>query len=129
MDLTYFEFFAIAMLGAFLHVLFKIKSIQDKAKLAGVAFKPIDYFKEDYVSHLISITTIFLCLFLVKEVVNYKPDAQNYLRVSFAFAGYVSNDIASRIFGAVNKRVNMVIDQKTTEADSAAGRTEPTPHK
>jgi hypothetical protein len=129
MDLTYFEFFAIAMLGAFLHALFKIKSIQDKAKLAQVAFKPMDYFKEDYVSHLISITTICLALFLVKEVVKFKPEAENYLRVSFSFIGYVSNDIASRFFGAVNTRVNKIIDQKTTEADNTAGRTEPTPHK
>lgn len=125
----YFEIFVIGLLGAILHSLFKIKSIQDKARLANVAFKPIDYWKEDWVSHLTSLCTILMCMFFVTDVITVKPDALPYIRVSFGFIGYVGNDIASRFFGAVNKRVNTVIDQKTTVADNVNNDTEPTPHK
>ena len=125
----YFEIFVIGLLGAILHSLFKIKSIQDKARLANVAFKPIDYWKEDWVSHLTSLCTILMCMFFVTDVITVKPDALPYIRVSFGFIGYVGNDIASRFFGAVNKRVNTVIDQKTTVSDNVNGQTQPTPHK
>jgi len=125
----YFEIFVIGLLGAILHSLFKIKSIQDKARLANVAFKPIDYWKEDWVSHLTSLCTILMCMFFVTDVITVKPDALPYIRVSFGFIGYVGNDIASRFFGAVNKRVNTVIDQKTTVADNVNEETNPTPHK
>ena len=127
--LMYLEIFVIGLLGAILHSLFKIKSIQDKARLANVAFKPIDYWKEDWVSHLTSLCTILMCMFFVTDVIAVKPDAVPYVRASFGFIGYVGNDIASRVFGAVNTRVNKVIDEKTTKADTADNNTQPTPHK
>jgi hypothetical protein len=38
--------------------------------------------------------------------------------------GYTGSDIASRIFGVVNKKINSAIDYKTTVADQATGDTE-----
>lgn len=123
------QYFIVGLLGAVIHSLFKIKSIQDKARLANVAFKWTDYWKEDVLSHLISLATIVLCMFFVYDILAIKPEFEPYIRIGFAFVGYTGNDIASRIFGAANKRVNQIIDQKTTIADKATGETQPTPHK
>jgi len=129
MTALYVQYFVVGLLGAILHALFKIKSIQEKAKLANVKFSAMDYWNEDWVSHITSITTILLCLFFVADVLHVKPEFTSYMRVGFAFIGYVGNDIASRFFGAVNKRVNKVIDEKTTQADLLNENDSPTPHK
>lgn len=125
----YVQCFVLGVLGAFLHALIKIKSIQTKARKANIAFSAGDYLREDWVSHLTSLTTIVVCLFLIADVLHVKPEILYYLKFAFLFTGYAGNDIASRILGAVNKRVNDVIDKKTSVADEISGTTIPTPHK
>jgi len=125
----YIQCFILGLLGALLHGLLKVKSIQDKARKANVAFSAMDYLKEDIISHLTSLTTIIVCIFLVEDVLHVKPEFLYYLKFAFLFTGYAGNDIASRVLGAVNKRVNDVIDKKTTIADNHTGNNEPTPHK
>jgi len=127
--LDYLTCFAVGLLGAVIHALMKIKSIEDKAKLANVQFKANDYLLEDWKSHLISLCTLLICLFFIGDAIRFHADIIYYMKFAFAFIGYTGNDIASRVFGAVNKRVNTVIDKKTTEADQANNETEPTPHK
>ena len=125
----YLQCFTLAILGALLHALLKIKSIQSKARKANVAFKAMDYVREDVVSHLTSLTTIVVSLFLIADFLHVKPEFLYYLKFAFLFIGYAGNDIASRLLGAVNKRANDVIDQKTSTADEISGTTTPTPHK
>lgn len=126
----YIQCFTLGLLGALLHALVKIKSIQTKARKANVAFSAMDYVKEDFVSHLTSFTTIVASMFFIADVLHIKPELLYYLKFTFMFIGYTGNDIASRLLGAVNKRVNDAIDKKTTAADEATGTTHtPTPHK
>jgi len=122
--------FFIAFLGMLLQMLLKIKSIQDKAKKANVKFSVKEYLLDDWVSHSISVVTIIMFMFFIHEAINFNPIVQNYLKIAFAFVGYSSADIASRIFSVVNKRVNNAIDYKTTQTDIANGTTDqPTPTK
>jgi len=113
-----------------LQMLLKAKSIQDKAKKANLEFSFREYFFDDWLSHAVSVTTIVMFLFFVTEAINFNQMVANYLKIGFAFIGYSSADIASRIFSVVNKRVNNAIDYKTTQADEANGTTDkPTPTK
>jgi len=126
--LDYFILFFIAFLGMLLQMLLKARSIQDKAKKANVVFSFKEYFFGDWISHGVSIVTILMFMFFISEAINFHPAVANYLKIGFAFVGYSSADIASRIFSVVNKRVNNAIDYKTTQADIANGTTnEPTP--
>lgn len=128
--LDYLIIFFIAFLGMILQMLLKIKSIQDKAKKANVVFKIKEYFLDDWVSHCISLVTIIMFMFFITEFVAFNTIVSKYLKIGFAFVGYSSADIASRIFSVVNKRVNNAIDYKTTQADVANGTTDqPTPTK
>lgn len=117
----------IATIGALLQAAIYLKNVQDKARIANVEFDASQYLKKDWLSITISMLTIIMFLMLIGEAINIKPELVNYLRVGFAFIGYFSQDIASRIFGAMNKKVNEVIDRKTTIADQATGENKPTP--
>lgn len=128
--LDYAILFFLALLGMVLQMLLKARSIQDKAKKANLIFSFREYFLDDWLSHAVSITTIVMFLFFVTEFINFSAIVADYLKVGFAFVGYSSADIASRIFSVVNKRVNSAIDYKTTQADEANGTLDkPTPTK
>lgn len=126
----YAVIFLIAVLGQLLQMLLKIKSLQEKAKKANVVFSTKEYLRDDWVSHCISLVTIVLFMFFINEMVTFNASVSKYLKMGFAFVGYSSADIASRIFSVVNRRINDAIDYKTTQADTANGTVDqPTPTK
>jgi hypothetical protein len=128
--LDYAVIFLIAVLGQLLQMLLKIKSLQEKARKANVKFSTAEYLRDDWASHGISIVTILLFMFFVREMVTFNAAVEKYLRIGFAFVGYSSADIASRIFSVVNRRINDAIDFKTTQSDTANGTLDqPTPTK
>ena len=110
--------FAVALLGMLLQTILKMKSLQDKAKVANMEYNPYSYFKQDWLSISASLVTIILFLFFVDNILKWKPAVVDYIKIGFAFVGYTGSDIASRIFGVVNKRINSVIDAKTDIADN-----------
>ena len=119
--ILYLKCFLVAMIGCALQAVLKIKSIQDKAKKANVHFHPLDYFKEDWVSLTASVLTIVLFMFFLEGVLQWKPEVVNYIMIGFAFVGYTGSDVMSRIFSVVNRKINNVIDFKTTEIDTLNG--------
>lgn len=124
----YLQLFVVALVGMALHTALKMKSLQDKARLANVQFKLRNYFAQDWLSITASILTIIMFLFFIDNILHWKPQAMQYLKIGMAFVGYSGSDIASRLFSVVNKKINNAIDYKTTAADMATGNTEaPTP--
>lgn len=126
----YFICFAVAFLGMTLQALLRVRALQDKARKANVEFKVGQYMKDDWVSHVTSIVTIFLFMFFIDEFANFNAKVLDYIKIGFAFIGYTGSDIASRLFSVVNRRINNAIDYKTTQADSANNTLDkPTPAK
>jgi hypothetical protein len=124
----YLTCFAVALIGMALHTALKMKGLQDKARLANVEFKPRSYFRQDWLSLTASFLTIILFLFFIDNILKWKPAVVDFVKIGFAFVGYTGSDIASRIFGVVNKKINLAIDHKTTVADETTGDVEaPTP--
>lgn len=113
----YVTCFGVALVGMALQTVLKMKSLQDKARAANMAFKPGQYFSEDWLSITASILTIILFLLFLDNILNWKPAIVDYVKIGFAFVGYTGSDIASRLFGVVNKKINNVIDAKTNIAD------------
>jgi hypothetical protein len=101
-----------------LQTVLKMKSLQDKAKVANLTFKPITYFREDWLSITASVLTIILFLLFLDNILKWHPAIVNYIKIGFGFVGYTGSDIASRLFGVVNKKINNVIDVKTNIADN-----------
>lgn len=114
----YLECFLIALIGMALQTALKMKSLQDKARAANVEFKMRQYFSNDWLSIAASMLTIFLFLLVVDNILKWKPVVVDYVKIGFAFIGYTGSDIASRLFGVLNKKINNVIDTKTNIADN-----------
>jgi hypothetical protein len=124
----YLVCFAVAMVGMALHTALKMKGLQDKAHLANVEFKARTYFRQDWLSLTASFLTIILFLLFIDNILKWKPAIIDFVKIGFAFVGYTGSDIASRIFGVVNKKINLAIDHKTTVADESTGdENKPTP--
>lgn len=113
----YITCFAVGLIGMLLQTVLKIKSLQEKARVSNMAFNPWSYFKTDWLSVVASLLTIILFLFFIDTITKWKPETLKFMKLGFAFVGYTGSDIASRIFGVVNKRINQVIDEKTNIAD------------
>lgn len=126
--MNYLLLFGIGVVGWLLHSLLKAKSIQDKAHIANIEFKFGEYFTKDWISHSISFLGIGAYLLILSEIVNGSSIVNGYVKTLSLFVGYSGADIVSRFFSTVNKKVNAVIDSKTTELDSAKGNLDtPTP--
>lgn len=117
--------FFVALVGMALQTVLKMKSLQDKARAANLIFKPGAYFREDWLSITASILTIILFLLFLDNILKWKPTVVDYVKVGFAFVGYTGSDIASRLFGVVNKKINSVIDVKTNIADGVTTNNNP----
>lgn len=113
----YITCFSVALIGMALQTVLKMKSLQDKARAANIAFNPGQYFRQDWLSITASILTIILFLAFLDNILKWKPAVVDYVKIGFAFVGYTGSDIASRLFGVVNKKINSVIDVKTNIAD------------
>lgn len=116
----YIECFVVAVLGMALQTILKIKSLQEKAKAANVKFSVGDYFKNDWGSVAASLITIIMFLFFIDNILKLKPSIIDYIKLLFAFVGYTGSDIASKVFGVINKKINNAIDAKTTISDGTA---------
>lgn len=121
MDLKlYATCFVVALVGMALQTVLKLKSLQDKARAGNIKFSPWIYFKNDWLSITASVLTIILFLICLDNVLHWKPAIVDYVKIGFAFVGYVGSDIASRLFSVVNKKINSIIDLKTDKADGTA---------
>jgi hypothetical protein len=117
----YLVCFTVAIIGMLIQTVLKIKSIQDKANSGNIQFSPLTYFKKDWLSITGSLLTIILFLFFVDNILKWKPAVIDYIKIFFAFVGYTGSDIASRLFGVINKRINAAIDVKTNVSDAMTG--------
>lgn len=115
-------------LGGMFQAIMKMKSIRDKAMLSNVQFSAKKFFADDWFLMLGNQVFIFICLVIVDEWA--KPDTiyMEKIKSFFVFIGWAGSDLALRLFSVANKRINSVIDSKTTEADAMKGTLDtPTP--
>lgn len=109
--------FIVALVGMALQTVLKMKSLQDKSRVANIEFKPSQYFQQDWLSILASVLTIIMFLLFLDNILKWRPDIVNYIKIGFAFVGYTGSDIASKLFGVLDKKINNVIDTKTNISD------------
>ncbi len=122
LSLEFYEIAAAGLIGMVLQMLMKAKSIQDKARLANVQFKFLEYFTADWISHLISTIAIMLFMVLVRRRVESIPqNLYEFVLAVSATVGYSGADIVSRFFSATNRKVNAAIDHKTSQSDAIDG--------
>jgi hypothetical protein len=115
--MLYLHLFLVALIGFLLHTLIKLRSLSQKAKVGNIPFSVWQYFRDDSLSVAISLTSIVLAVYAADEIIGWHESLEGKSKVLFAFYGYVSNDIVSKVFGSYSKIMDRVIDKKTNIAD------------
>lgn len=122
MTIPIYEIVIAGFIGMLLQMLLKARSLQQKARLANVQFKFMEYFSGDIISHLISLLAIGLYVLLVRGRLNNVPTSMYEIVLAFsATVGYSGADIVSRFFSFTNNKINAAIDHKTNISDATTG--------
>lgn len=114
--LMYVLYFGLGIGGIILHLALKIKSLERKSAAAHEPFSTKQFLIDDKWTILGNLTTIIVLLAFVPELKT-EFDKSYYLKASFLLMGYFGSDIAHRLFSAANKKINLKIEDKTTEAE------------
>lgn len=113
----YVQCFFVALLGMVFAIVLKMRSTDLKARAANVPFDWVQFIKEDWLSHVLSVLTIAIAMFFLQDAISLYPRAVYYMKAIFATVGYTGSDIMSKLFSAANKRLTTIIDEKTNRAD------------
>jgi uncharacterized protein YacL len=112
--------FLIGLIGVAFQIIFKIRSLIEKANVGNIRFNWKDYFKQDMFSIILSLLSILLAEFFIRDTLEYYENskiAMPLIKLTFATLGYAGADISSRLFGRASKMLNSIIDKKTNVAD------------
>lgn len=110
--MLYLACFGVALVGMALQMVLKLQSLQNKAAAANVEFNGRLYLRKDWLSIVASLLTIVLFLLFIDNILKWKPQIVDFLKIFFGFVGYTGSDIASRLFSVVNRQINNVINLK-----------------
>lgn len=108
--------FLIALIGIGFQILFKIRSLREKALAGNASFNWKDYFKYDWPTVLLSFMAVMLAEFFIRDTLEYFQNSKLVLpliKITFVTIGYAGADIASRLLGRTSKALNAIIDKKT----------------
>lgn len=114
----YFQCFIGGSLGIVLHLLaVKIPSVEARAKAAGLKFKTLEYLKDDWKPIASSFVTVLIGVFVLDELVGYKPELLSWMKWFFIAVGFMGSSILIAALGKATKAINIVVDTKTNELD------------
>jgi hypothetical protein len=107
------------MLGMLFHLFaVKIPSARRSSLAANKAFHVKEYLLYDWPAIVSNILAGAIGVYLVDDLIKWKPSALNTLRVLMACFGFVGSSLLIALFGAYSKYVLRVIDVKTNISDS-----------
>lgn len=109
--------FTISLLGMIFSMFIKGAVLQKKARISNATFSFGKFLADDWLSWAASFIFIIICLFLIDNLLAWKPIVTDYVKGVFVFVGYFGGDLGSKLFSATDARLNNIIDAKTNIAD------------
>jgi hypothetical protein len=107
------------LMGILCHILFiKLPSLKNQAKVANLKFSLRNYFMDDWLALVSSVVTIAVFMFILPEIVNFKPLVLKYLKYAAVFVGFAGSSILQAVLGKTSKMIMNIVDTKTNIADS-----------
>jgi hypothetical protein len=108
--------------GTLLSMLAVMYNLSKKAKVANVEYHVSDYFKSDWFAPVISLTAVGMAILFLP----YLPDSWSrpLILVLFATIGYTGNDLVSRFFSVINKKIDNQLGAKVDFADADQSKSE-----
>lgn len=106
-----------AMLGASIHILFKMQAEKVLSRKANLEWSARQFFKDDWLTMLSNQLVILLGLVIVDELIGVDSKVMEYIKSLFSVIGFSGNFIALSLFSKATQRVVGGVDYKTTEID------------
>lgn len=114
----YMMCFLLGSLGLLFHLFaVKIPAVKSRAKAANVPFTMGNYFKEDYLAIIASFITIVIAVFLLDEIIGYKPELIKYLKFFFVFIGYTGSSLLIGALGKADGLIKEIVASNPPQED------------
>lgn len=105
------------LLGLVFVTLAKMQSVKKDFQVANKHFIPKKFFEDEFIGILMSVVFLVLMALTVKEWINIKPQAENYVTIIFAMGGAIGSWAFMLFLGRSKKYIRNIVDQKTDIAD------------
>lgn len=116
---VYLDLFIGGLLGMLFQVfVLKMPALKKRAEAANVEFKPMDYFKTDWLALSTSVLSIVIGVFVFDELTNSYPSIVKYAKFFFIFVGYTGASFLQGVLGVYDTRVRNIVNEKTNIADA-----------
>ena len=113
MLILYIKCILASLLGSAAHLMLKLDSTSKKAKSSKETFSSSQFLKDEKYAILGNLACQAMYILLMEEVIAGYPALENWIIATNAFVGYVGSSLFSKVFGAANKKLDKVIDEKT----------------
>ena len=122
--LSFFLWCAVSgLLGILLQILIKMNSLKSKSKSANLKFSAKEFFADDWITIMISVLVVVVCIVLLDEILRFKPSIQAWIKFGFFFVGYTGSSILLYALGKTESKIMAIIDAKTNVSDTVTGGT------
>lgn len=95
----------------------KIPSVKARAKAANIPYTLKGYLKDDSAAIMASILTVIIGVYVLDELLGYRPSILKYLKFFFIAVGFMGSSVLIALLGKATKAINSVVDAKTNELD------------
>lgn len=106
------------LLGIIFHQLMKVSSLRKRSIAANRPFSVSEYLKDDILSIASSVLTLVIAIFVLDELVKFKPTIMEYIKFFFASIGYMGSSVLQIVFSNTEKKILAIVDEKTNKADN-----------
>jgi len=110
MNYTPYMLFLFGALGVVLHNLVKLNDIKKSNPEGEVNYNK--YFKMEWISILISVIVVALCVWTSREIEKLKL-VEDYLGLGFIAIGYMAQSLLIKFMGKAEKTLNSKVDSTT----------------
>lgn len=115
----YLDLFIGGLIGIMCHVfLLKLPALKRRADKANTSFSVGAYFKNDWLTLVGSLLAVVVAMFVLDEILAFKPSIEKWLKFSFIFIGYTGSSILQGIFSKTENKIQKIVDEKTNKADN-----------
>jgi hypothetical protein len=116
--LQYFSCAGAGVLGIMFHIfVVKLPALKKRSAAANIQFSIKGYFQDDWIALGSSVIALFTVLFVIDEVVKYKPIVADFIKWLFVFVGYTGSSTLQALLSRTDTTINKVVDVKTNIAD------------
>lgn len=124
--MIFLQCFIAGLLGIAWHTLMKIKGLRTRAIAANQSFSFGAYFQKDWFSILISVVSVAIVIYVLDELVHFKPGLADWTKAFFVAIGFMGDSVLQSLLSKSEKQILDIIDKKTNIADSFLKGNSPT---